>query len=151
MSITELIEKYKPGESEVKEYLRAAGYIVEDVSDNPQYWDKDIDLIVTNPSTNKRVSIEVKYDTRIYRTKNFFIEVANIRSKEGKGWFHFCEADYIYYLDAQNMYVYIFKFTELEDYINEYGARLELKSTNDGSWGYLLPLKDAPVFQSFRL
>lgn len=151
MSISELIEKYKPGESEVKDYLRSAGYEVTDVSDCPAYWGKDIDLIAKNPITGGTATIEVKWDKRIAETRNFFIEIANLRSNEGKGWFNFCEADFIYYLDAQNLFLYIFKFKELEKYINSNGGRLEVQSTLDGSYGYLLPLSKAPIFQSIRL
>ncbi len=151
MDISELIEPYKPGETEVKKFLQRAGYVVTDVSNNPAYWKKDIDFLVRNPETGGTASIEVKYDKRMAQTKNFFIEIANLRSNEGKGWFNFCEADFIYYIDAQNLFLYIFKFKELEEYINKNGARLELQSTLDGSYGYLLPLSKAPIFKSVRL
>ena len=151
MSINELIEPMNMGESEVKDLLRAAGYKVQDVSNNPAYFKRDIDLLATNPSTGATVSIEVKWDRRIAKTKNFFIEIANIRSNEGKGWFNFCEADFIYYIDAVNNYLYIFKFKDLEKYINEYAARLEVQSTLDGSYGYLLPVAKAPIFKSIQL
>lgn len=151
MSIEELLEPMNMGEDEVKKFLRAAGYTVKDVSNNPAYFKKDIDLIATNPETGKSVSIEVKWDRRIAQTKNFFIEIANLRSNEGKGWFNFCEADFIYYIDALNNYLYIFKFKELEKYINEYGARLEINSTLDGSYGYLLPVAKAPIYKSIQL
>lgn len=151
MSLEELIEPMNMGEQEVKEFLRAAGYTVKDVSNNPAYFKKDIDLIATNPTTGKTVTIEVKWDRRIAQTRNFFIEIANIRSQEGKGWFNFSEADYLYYVDAVNNYLYIFKFKELEKYINEHGGRLEVQSTLDGSYGYLLPVVKAPIFQSIQL
>lgn len=151
MSLEELIEPMNMGEDEVKTFLRAAGYKVQDVSNNPAYFKKDIDLLATNPETGKTVSIEVKWDRRMAQTRNFFIEIANIRSHEGKGWFNFSEADFIYYIDAVNNYLYIFKFKELEDYINKNGGRLEIQSTLDGSYGYLLPIIKAPIYQSIQL
>lgn len=47
----------KAGEYELKKYLRANGKKVVDVSEEPEYWEKDIDLIVNGETT-----IEVKWD-----------------------------------------------------------------------------------------
>ena len=54
----------RQGELLFSRRMRDAGYIVEDVSGNSDYWYKDIDFIVTSPSGNTR-TFEVKWDTRI--------------------------------------------------------------------------------------
>jgi hypothetical protein len=85
----EYLKPYKAGETEAIELFTKNGYNVKDVSGNSNYYDKDIDLIVTNPyGVTKR--IEVKADSRIAETGNLFIEYLNPRSKGGYGWFRFC-------------------------------------------------------------
>ena len=124
--MTELLEPIHAGEYEVKKYLRGRGFQVEDVSDNPVYWAKDIDLIATNPSTGRSAAIEIKLDSRIDDTGNFFIEFENPRSKNSKGWFHFSEADFLYYIDSISFLTYIIKFDELDDNKNKSKRQTEL-------------------------
>lgn len=62
-------ETRKPGEYELLQSLRANGYEVKDVSQDPSYWEKDIDLIATNLETKVTTSIEVKWDNRISTTR----------------------------------------------------------------------------------
>ena len=147
----ELIEPVNAGEYEVKKYLRGRGIQVEDVSDNPYYWARDIDLIATNPSTGKMASIEVKLDARISDTENFFIEFENPRSENSKGWFSFCEADFLYYIDESSFLTYIIKFDELRRFIATHKRDLAIKSTFDGSIGYIVPLAAMPIFTTIQL
>lgn len=149
--MTELLEPINPGEYEVKKYLRGRGFQVEDVSDNPVYWAKDIDLIATNPITGKSAAIEVKIDSRIDDTGNFFIEFENPRSKNSKGWFHFSEADFLYYIDSNSLSTYIIKFDELRRFITTHKRDLAIKSTFDGSIGYIVPLAAMPIFTTIQL
>ena len=147
----ELIEPVNAGEYEVKKFLRGRGFQVEDVSDNPVYWAKDIDLIATNPSTGRSAAIEIKLDGRISDTGNFFIEFENPRSKNSKGWFNFCEADFIYYIDETSLLTYIIKFDELRHFITTHKRDLAIKSTFDGSIGYIVPLAAMPIFTTIQL
>lgn len=149
--MTELLEPINAGEYEVKKYLRGRGFQVEDVSDNPVYWAKDIDLIATNPSTGRSAAIEIKLDCRISDTGNFFIEFENPRSKNSKGWLNFCEADFLYYIDSNSLSTYIIKFDELRRFIATYKRDLAIKSTSDGSIGYIVPLAAMPVFTTIQL
>lgn len=149
--MTELLEPINPGEYEVKKYLRGRGFKVEDVSDNPVYWAKDIDLIATNPSTGRSAAIEVKIDSRIDDTGNFFIEFENPRSKNSKGWLNFCEADFLYYIDSNSLSTYIIKFDELRRFITTHKRDLAIKSTFDGSIGYIVPLAAMPIFTTIQL
>ena len=147
----ELIEPVNAGEYEVKKFLRGRGIQVEDVSDNPVYWAKDIDLIATNPITGKTAAIEIKLDGRISDTGNFFIEFENPRSTNSKGWFNFCEADFLYYIDETSLLTYIIKFDELRRFITTHKRDLAIKSTFDGSIGYIVPLAAMPVFTTIQL
>ena len=149
--IHELIEPVNAGEYEVKKFLRGRGIQVEDVSDKPQYWAKDIDLIATNPTTGKSAAIEVKLDARINDTGNFFIEFENPRSKNSKGWLHFSEADFLYYIDESSFLTYIIKIDELRHFIATHKRDLAIKSTYDGSIGYIVPLAAMPVFTTIQL
>ena len=149
--IHELIEPVNAGEYEVKKFLRGRGIQVEDVSDKPQYWAKDIDLIATNPLTGASAAIEVKLDARINDTGNFFVEFENPRSKNSKGWFHFCEADFLYYIDSHTYITYIIKIDELRHFIATNKRNLAIKSTYDGSIGYIVPLAAMPIFTTIQL
>lgn len=133
LSLSELIHINCGGEGELKEFFRANGFEVVDTSNNPRYFSKDIDLIVTNPATNGTAAIEVKWDSRIADTGNLYIEFANPRSKGGKGWYRFCEADFIYYGDSVNRTFYIIKLSDLREYITLHKSDLTIRGTFDGS------------------
>lgn len=106
----------KIGETLVIECLRGRGHEVEDVSDNPAYWEKDIDLICSGKT------VEVKYDTNINRTKNMFLERDVFYKKDRKskdGWFYYTQAEYLFYVNATIAEVYIFYMEDLRKYVKE--------------------------------
>jgi hypothetical protein len=70
--------------------MAAKGYEVVDVSNNEEYWGKDIDFIVTSSTTGITKTFEVKWDYWTGKTNCIFVEIANIHSKGGQGWFKFC-------------------------------------------------------------
>ena len=80
----------KQGESLFQQRMYEMGYGVNNVSNNPDYWYKDIDFIVTSPKTGVVKSFEIKWDSRINSTGNLYLELTNVHSKGGKGWFDFC-------------------------------------------------------------
>ena len=135
----EYLKVYKAGETEAIELFTRSGYSVKDVSNNSCYFDKDIDLIVTNPLGVTK-AIEVKADSRIAETGNLFIEYLNPRSKGGLGWFRFCQADLLYYADMVNKLFYIFDYRALKAFVEEHNKELRTISTYDGSKGFALPL-----------
>jgi hypothetical protein len=61
--------------------MSGRNYQVEDVSSNPDYWGKDIDFLITSPTSGLTKSFEVKYDTRINRTGNLYLEFVNKNSE----------------------------------------------------------------------
>lgn len=140
LTFEELLEPVHAGEHELKNKLRESGYKVRDVSNNPSFWRKDIDLLATNPRTHITTSIEVKWDSKVADTNNIYIEISNPRSKGGKGWFSFCEADVLAYGDAVNNKFYMFKLPALKQFIKVNKNKLETRRTADGAIGYLVNL-----------
>lgn len=94
-------------------------YKVKDVSNDPSYWNRDIDFIISSPTTGAVKTFEVKWDNRICKTGNLYLELSNVHSKDGIGWFNFCEADYIAYGDAVKRKFYIIPLLELKEKIKQ--------------------------------
>ena len=109
----------KQGERLFAQTMKNRNYIVKDVSSNPDYWSKDIDFIITSPTTGLVKTFEVKWDSRIHKTGNLYLELSNVNSKDGIGWFNFCEADYIAYGDAVKRKFYIIPLLELKEKIKQ--------------------------------
>lgn len=132
--------KGKQGERLFQQIMESRNYAVQDVSGDPDYWYKDIDFIVTSPTSNLTKTFEVKYDSRIHSTGNLYLELTNIHSRGGKGWFEFCEADYLVYGDAINNIFYVIPVQELREKVKMLPAR----SARCGydSTGLLVSLKD---------
>lgn len=142
--IDEILGEYHAGEFELKKHFRKLGYRVDDVSNNPAYWSKDVDLILED-----NIDIEVKWDQLIATTGNMFIEtVSNIESNKD-GWYKFCEADFLFYGDAENKLYYVFRFSELKEWVEahkeEYKVATAADYGRDGikkySKGYLVPVE----------
>lgn len=107
------------GEELFSKTMQEYNYVVVDVSKNPDYWYKDIDFIVTSPITNKVKTFEVKWDSRINSTGNLYLELTNVNSKGGKGWYEFCEADYLAYADARARVFYIILLSDLRERVKQ--------------------------------
>ena len=129
------MNNWKAGEELFSSIMTERGYSVQDVSGEPQFWKKDIDFIVTSPTTGAVKSFEVKWDSRINKTGNLFLETY---SNGGKGWFEYCEADYLVYGDAKARCFYILPLLELRELVAS--KRFELAFTAD-SCGYLVSLQ----------
>lgn len=114
----------KLGERIFRQKMTDKGYGVQDVSGNPDYWYRDIDFLITSPYTGAIKSFEVKYDSRINRTGNMFLELECINSKGGKGWFEFTEADFIAYGDSESRTFYIIPLLELKERIKTLPQRI---------------------------
>lgn len=130
----------RQGEQLFKQLMELQGYKVEDVTNNSSYWNKDIDFIVTSPYTNEVKTFEVKTDTRINETGNLYLELEAIHSKGGKGWFEFCQADYLAYGDANQNFFYVIPMAELR----KAAAKLPYREAKCGqdSLGQLVAIKD---------
>lgn len=128
------------GELLFQQIMESRNYTVANVSNDERYWDKDIDFIVTSSASGLTKTFEVKWDSRINKTGNLYLEIANIHSKGGKGWFEFCQADYLAYGDASNGTFYIVSLLELRERVK----KLQPRQINCGfdSVGLLVSLDD---------
>ena len=109
----------KQGEALFAQIMAGRGYTVKDVSTNPDYWYKDIDFIITSPTTQQTKTFEVKWDSRIGQTGNLYLELTNVHSKGGRGWFEFCEADMLAYGDARSGAFYVIPMGDLKERIKQ--------------------------------
>lgn len=130
----------KQGEQLFCSLMQQLNYSVNDVSNNPSYWEKDIDFIITSPTTNLTKSFEVKWDSRINSTGNLYLELTNVHSKGGRGWFEFCQADYLAYGDACAQVFYVIPLADLKARVQKLAPR-EARCGQD-STGLLVALKD---------
>lgn len=130
----------KQGEQLFQKRALEKGYSVKDVSSDPEYWYKDIDFFITSPTSGLTKSFEVKYDSIINRTGNLYIELTNVHSRQGKGWFQFCEAELLAYGDAAQGIFYIIPLDQLRQRIEQLPKRYT-RCGND-STGLLVSLSD---------
>lgn len=128
------------GEFLFQQRMASAQYQVKDVSDNPDYWYKDIDFIITSPTTGAVKSFEVKWDSRLNATGNMYLELTNVHSKGGRGWWDFCQADYLAYGDAKANVFYVFTLSELRERVGKLATRAARCGSD--STGLLVSLKD---------
>ena len=131
----------RTGELLFKQRMEQLGYLVEDVSGNPDYFYKDIDFIITSPKTGAIKTFECKFDSRINQTGNLYLELTNVHSKGGKGWFKFCEADFLAYGNAATKEFYILPMDKLRQRINS-SSRARYAQCGADSTGLLVALKD---------
>ena len=129
------------GEQLFKQIMQSLNYKVDDVSNNSDYWYKDIDFIVTSPSTGLTKTFEVKWDSRVNSTGNLYLELTNVHSKGGRGWYEFCEADYLAYGDAAAECFYIIPFAALKERVDKDQRRRYAHCGTD-STGLLVAIKD---------
>lgn len=132
----------KYGEYLFKQTMLGRNYTVEDVSNNENYFDKDIDFILTSPTTGLTKTFEVKWDTRINRTNNLYLELTNVHSKQwnGEGWWLHCVADYLVYGDAIAHTFYVIPLLALRERVAQ--LTLRIASCGYDSTGWLLSLDD---------
>ena len=85
----------KRGEKLVIDAMSKRGHTVIDVSEIEEYQDRDIDLILSKNGIT--INLEVKNDIKSNYTGNVFVEIYNRNntSRNGLGWFSYCDADYI--------------------------------------------------------
>lgn len=138
---------YRYGELKAIEDLVKKGYTVQDTSNNPSYYGKDIDILASR--NGKTIAVEVKWDNRIHSTGNMFVEFLTDRELLKDGWFKFCCADLIYYGDSHNSLFYVLSLDDLKQYVelNDPQQRKAADTNSNGvikkvSEGYLVPIED---------
>ncbi len=81
-------------------WLRGALPAIEmrDVSDEPAYWERDVDLVCKldgHPFT-----VEVKADQRATTTGNLFLETVSVEARPSQGWLTLTQAHLLFYYCA---------------------------------------------------
>lgn len=139
----------KEGERLARQWLESRGWYVEDVSNNPEYWGQDIDLLCYDDEG--AVSVEVKWDFSISKTGNMYVEHTTDIDNEKAGWYKFCCADYLYYGDGKNRQFYVFRFEHLKEYVERNKSTLPQRKAVDKDKygevkkvgeGYLVSIRD---------
>ena len=107
----------KEGEIKAKQCLESKGWKVKDLTTCQDFFKKDIDFLISK--NDIQVYIECKWDSRISSTGNLFIETSTDIEEDKEGWFQYCQADFIFYGDANNNLFYVFVLDDLKRYIQE--------------------------------
>lgn len=128
----------KQGERLFAQLMQEKGYSVQDVSANPDYFYKG-DLIITSPTSGLTKIFEVKFDTKISKTGNLYLEFVNKNSDGCRGWYEFCEADYLAYGNAANNNFYVIPMQKLKERVKQLPQRVAF--CGDDSAGYLVHIR----------
>jgi hypothetical protein len=109
------------------------------LSDSWEYRRKDIDLLLENQQ-QQTTTLEIKNDQRSESTGNLFIETynSNNQSHSYKGWFFYCEAEFLCFLQENKRTAHIVSFTELKKNI---AANAYRTANSYNASGYLVPLE----------
>jgi hypothetical protein len=86
---------------------------------------------------------DLKADTRISATSNFFIETESVKVTK-KGWLFNQNADYILYLDTQNFVLYWLNLKRLQAHekeIKKYPAKTITQDANYVTSGHVVPIE----------
>lgn len=140
----------KEGELLFAATMAARGHTVIDVSDDQSYRNKDIDFVLTNETGS--TTVEVKNDFRSNSTGNVFIETfcAENVNRCGTGWYYYCEADYLAFVQEVKKKIQIVSRYDLVQLIDRNSYRVVSKF--DGtSAGYLVPLADLRQCDSYTI
>lgn len=136
----------KQGEKMVMSALEKRGHQITDVSDKLEYQLKDIDIIISK--NGKSASIEIKNDVRSNQTGNVYIEITNENniSRNGAGWFAYCDADYLCFVQTEKKQAHIIFRDELVK--NCWNNRYRIANSRDTS-GYIVPIWQLKQYRTY--
>ena len=110
------------GEQKVKAVSELWGYEVEDVSDNPEYFDKGYDLIARKDG--KEVHLEVKTDNKTWTTGNLCVEEVSNYETNKPGWLYTGADDVvIVFYDPYNEMLRYTKMKHLREFVATHYCR----------------------------
>lgn len=138
----------REAEVKVKSALEARGKKVEDVTENKEYWAKDIDFKVAWED-GESATIEVKADRRISETGNLCIELITNVAKQREGWISKCEADYIFYVDLKKNLSYCFALADLTQFLKERSRLVRVVHTKESHKQRVLGLISLNLFRQW--
>lgn len=128
----------KIGEEMVAAALKKNGNIVLDVSSCRDYQNKDIDFLVSKDK--KKTTLEVKNDRRSEETGNVYIEIynANNASRNNAGWFFYCEAAYLAFVQENRRIAHIISRRDIIDLCES--NSFPIRDMGNISSGYTIPI-----------
>ena len=145
MSFYNDLERGNIGEQLVYNALTAKKHKVIDLRNDIEARWNDIDCVVEK--NGLQTTLEIKTDFASERTGNFFIEFQNnnyIKHKY-KGWFKYCKAEYICFVQETARKAYIVSFDELKETIENNNFRT---ASGIDACGFLLPFSALAQFKS---
>ncbi len=116
VSFLERKKQEKQKYTTVLQFLSQSWYIIHDVSEEPQYFQDDIDVFFWDETKEKLFSWEIKIDFKIGSTWNFFLETFSNKHKWTPGCFLYSKADLYIYYDVLRENIYIFHFETLKQW-----------------------------------
>lgn len=134
-------------ELKVKQTLEARGFKVFDLTNIPQYQSQDIDFLVQKDE--EQALIEVKADRKIGYTRNMCIELISNEQTRAKGWFYYCEADYIFYSDTVENLCYCFLLEDLKRYFKDKRREISDKRIFERTKSRILAFVNMKAFQDY--
>ena len=141
----------KIGEAAVKAALEALGHTVVDVSDNEDYQQYDIDLLLSR--NGQTTTLEVKNDVKSNKAGNVYVETwceENSYSRCGQGWYYYCEAAYIAFVQMKKQKAHIITYSDLVNLIDTHTYR-KTEKWDGSAEGYLVPLSHIEQCKSYYL
>lgn len=116
MSFNNDLKRGKHGEYLLAAALEKKGHTVQIVSSDVYYQYHDIDLLLTNKS-GQHTTVEVKNDFRSEDTGNVFVEFQNNnnKSRNYKGWYYYCDAAYIAFVQENFKLAHLISSTHLKE------------------------------------
>lgn len=104
------------GEKLVADWMQRLGYNVEDVSMNRDYFDKDIDFLMSKDG--EEMTVEVKTDQRMADSGNVLLEIRVDVDKNKDGWWKYCQATHLFFVDIRQKQVHCVRREELKQLVN---------------------------------
>lgn len=136
--------KGRKGEAVAASFLSSIGYQVENVSNNPDYFKADIDLIATKGE--EVMKVEVKSDYRISETGNVCVEIWNDKNRNSKGWLFYTQATHIFFVDVRKGVIHAVRAQELKQlYEQNNFHHYDRSQLEDGEYPKLAQLCLIPV------
>lgn len=147
MSFKTDLEIGKRGEKIVIDTLKNRNHNIIDVSDDWNYRRQDIDYIITNKE-NQTTTLEIKNDVASERTGNVFVETYNEQntSHSNKGWFFYCRANHICFLQEKSRKAHFILFEDLKTLIDGKKYR---EAFTANTTGLLVPIGDIKKLPSY--
>ena len=138
----------KTGEAAVAAALKAKGHTVEDVSNIYEWQRKDVDFILRRNSSS--TTLEVKNDVKSNTTGNVYVETycQENYSRGGAGWYHYCQARYIAFVQMRKQKAHIILYDDLVNLIDTHNYN-KLDKWDGSAQGYIVPLTHIKQCQSY--